>query len=322
MEDSMRRSIVLGVLLGIGALSMVVIARQGAAPQGGAQQAPKVVEVEKLKENLYVLKGGGGNTAVFITTNGVVVVDAKNPGWGQPILEKIKTLTNKPVTTLINTHTHGDHVSGNVEFPATVDIIVQENTKTNMGKMIPNSTAADQKVPEKTIFQENNGRGLPKRTFKDKMKLFKGADEVDLYYFGRGHTNGDAWVVFPALRIVHAGDIFSGKNLPLLDANNGGSAALIADSLQKGYDTLKNVETIITGHSTQMTMADLKEYIAFNREFLNDVRTAKNGGKSIDDIAAAWKMPEKYKGYAAADANRLKNNVKLAYTELGGKSTN
>src|SRR5215510_6302350 len=84
MEDSMGRSIVLGVLLAIGALSMVVIARQGAAPQAGGQQAPKVVEVEKLKENLYVLKGGGGNTAVLITTNGVVVVDAKSPGWGQP----------------------------------------------------------------------------------------------------------------------------------------------------------------------------------------------------------------------------------------------
>src|SRR5262245_65042705 len=111
MEDRMGRSIVLGVLLGIGALSLVVAGRQGAAPQAGGQQAPKVVEVEKLKENLYVLKGGGGNTAVFITTNGVVVVDAKNPGWGQPILDKIKTLTNKPVTTVINTHTHGDHRS-------------------------------------------------------------------------------------------------------------------------------------------------------------------------------------------------------------------
>ena len=308
----MKRSIVLGILIGVGVLSMAVVAQQGGA------QAPKVIDVDKLKDNLFVLKGGGGNTAVFITSNGVVVVDAKNPGWGQPILDKIKSLTNKPVTTLINTHTHGDHVSGNVEFPSTVDVIVQENTKTNMAKMIPNSTAQDQTVPPQTIFQQNGGRGLPKRTFKDKMTLFKGADEVDLYYFGRGHTNGDAWVVFPALRTVHAGDIFSGKNLPLLDANNGGSAALIADSLEKGLNALnKTVDTIITGHSTQMTMADLKEYIAFNRDFLNDVRTAKAAGKSIDDIAGSWKMPAKYTGYAAADANRLKNNVKLAYTELG-----
>ncbi len=314
----MKRSIVLGVLIVVGALSLVVTAQQG----GGGQQAPKVVEVEKLKDNLFVLKGGGGNTAVFITTTGVVVVDAKNPGWGQPILDKIKGLTNKPVTTLINTHTHGDHVSGNVEFPATVDIIVQENTKTNMQKMIPNSTAQDQTVPAQTIFQANNGRGLPKRTFKDKLTLFKGPDEVDLYYFGRGHTNGDAWVLFPSLRIVHAADIFSGKNVPLLDANNGGSAVAIADSLQKGYDTLKNVDTIITGHSTQMTMADLKEYIAFNREFLNDVRAAKKAGKSADEVAATWKIPAKYTGYAPADANRLKNNVRLAYAELGGGKTN
>src|SRR5712691_11434098 len=278
--SSMKRNIVLGVLLGVAALSLVVAAQQQAGR--GGQPAPKVVEVEKLKENLFVLKGGGGNTAVFITSTGVVVVDAKNPGWGQPILDKIKELTDKPITTLINTHTHGDHVSGNVEFPATVDIIVQENTKTNMGKMIPNSTAQDQTVPAQTIFQANNGRGLPKRTFKDKMTLFKGADEVDLFYFGRGHTNGDAWVLFPSLRTVHAADIFSGKNLPLLDANNGGSAAAIADSLQKGYNALnKAADTIITGHSTTMTMADLKEYAAFNREFFTDARAAKKAGKSI-----------------------------------------
>jgi cyclase len=311
----MKRIVVLGVLLVLGFLSMIVVGQQG----GAGQQAPKEIVVEKLKDNLFVLRGNtnaaGGNTAVFVTANGVVVVDAKNPGWGKPILDKIKELTTKPVTTLINTHTHGDHVSGNVEFPATVDIIVQENTKTNMMKMIPNSTAPDQTVPAQTIFQMNGGRGLPKRTFKTTMKLFSGPDEVDLYYFGRGHTNGDAWVVFPALRTVHAGDIFSGKNLPLLDANNGGSAKLIADSLQKGRDTLKNVDTIITGHSTQMTMNDLTEYIAFNREFFSDVQSAKKAGKKVDEIAASWKMPAKYTGYAAVDANRLKNNVKLAYAE-------
>jgi cyclase len=315
----MKRTVVLCVLLVVSVLSMVVVAQQG----GGGQQAPRVVEAEKLKDNLWVLKGGGGNTAVFVTTTGVVVVDAKNPGWGKPILDKIKELTNKPITTLINTHTHGDHVSGNVEFPTTIDIIVQENTKTNMQKMIPNSTAQDQTIPAQTIFQQNGGRGLPKRTFKDKMTLFKGPDEIDLYYFGRGHTNGDAWVVFPSLRVVHVADIFSGKNLPLLDANNGGSAALIAESLEKGYNALnKNADIIITGHSGQMTMADLKEYIAFNREFFNDARAAKKAGKSIDDVVATWKIPAKYSGYAPTDANRLKNNVKLAFAESDKATSN
>ena len=91
---------------------------------------------------------------------------------------------------------------------------------------------------------------------------------------------------------------------------------MIGDSLQKGYDSLKNVDTIITGHSTQMTMTELKEYIAFNREFFGAVQTAKKAGKSIDEIASAWAIPAKYAGYAAADPNRLKNNVRLAYAEL------
>src|SRR5947209_9391783 len=128
----MRRTIVLGTLALIGALSLSVTAFQPPAQQG-----PKIVEVEKVKDNLFMLKGGGGNTAVFVTSNGVTVVDTKNPGWGQPILDKIKELTPKPVTTIINTHTHGDHVSGNVEFPATVEVITQENTAANMKKMAP-----------------------------------------------------------------------------------------------------------------------------------------------------------------------------------------
>src|SRR5439155_7751352 len=279
--------------------------------QAQPQNAPKVVDVEKLKDNLYMLKGGGGNTAVFVATNGVVVVDTKNPGWGQPILDKIKTLTDKPVTTIINTHTHGDHVSGNVEFPATVDIVVQENTKTNMEKMsAPPGFPAGQ-----NIFQANGGKGMPKRTFKDKMTLGSGKDQVDLYYFGRGHTNGDAWIVFPQLRTAHAGDIFSGKNLPLLDTNNGGTGVEIGDTLAKAHDGIKNVDSVITGHSTVMTWNDLQEYAQFNKDFLADVQNAMKAGKSADDIAAAWKLPDKYTGYTIQDA-RLKANVQAVYGEL------
>src|SRR5438105_10820186 len=165
----MKRGLVLGVVIAAGALSMAAVAYQ-TQPQG-----PKVVEVDKLKDNLFVLKGGGGNTAVFIGTNGVVVVDTKNPGWGQPILNKIKELTTKPVTTIINTHTHGDHVSGNVEFPATVDVITHENTKANMMEMRP-ALGVAQQGPPTNIFKEHHGVGMPKRTFKDKMTIGKGED--------------------------------------------------------------------------------------------------------------------------------------------------
>jgi cyclase len=309
----MKRGFFLGMLLSVGALSLSVAAFQQ------QQQAPKVVEVEKLKDNLYMLKGGGGNTAVFVMTNGVTVVDTKNPGWGQPILDKIKELTPKPVTTIINTHTHGDHVSGNVEFPATVEVITQENTAANMKKMAPVTGLAPANAsatPPPNIFQQNGGKGLPKRTFKDRMTLGNGNDRIELYYFGRGHTNGDAWVLFPALRVVHAGDIFSGKNLPLLDANNGGSGVEIGDSLAKAASSLKDVDSIITGHSTVMTMADLREYAQFNKDFVADMKQAKGAGKSVDDIVTSWKMPAKYNGYAAVQEPRLRSNVQVVFNEL------
>lgn len=311
----MKRSIVLGILLASGGLSLAIGAAQQ-PPAGGAPQAsaPRVVEVEKVRDNLWMLKGGGGNTAVFVGTDGVVVVDTKNPGWGQPILDKIKELTPKPITTIINTHTHGDHVSGNVEFPASVEVVVHENTKANMEEM-RGATGITQQGPPTNIFKVNNGRGMPRKTFKDKMTLGKGNDRIDLYYFGRGHTNGDTFVAFPALRLMHAGDIFSGKNIPLVDANNGGSARLIGDTLGKAADGVKNIDTIITGHSTTMTVNDLKEYAQFNRDFFNDVGAAKKAGKSVDEIANSWKIPAKYAGYAAPAAVRLKANVQIAFDE-------
>jgi len=296
-------------LLTVGALSLAITAAQQ-PPAGGAAPAaaPKVVDVEKLRDNLFMLKGGGGNTAVFVGSTGIVVVDTKNPGWGQPILDKIKSLTPKPVTTIINTHTHGDHVSGNVEFPATVDVIVQDNTAANMKNM--RSQAGT------NIFEQNNGRGLPKKTFTDKMTVGKGADQIDLYYFGRGHTNGDAWVVFPSLRLMHAGDIFSGKNLPLLDMNNGGSGVEIGASLAKAHAAIKNVDTIITGHSTVMTMADLKEYSDFNKDFLAFVQEGKKAGRTKAELVESWKMPAKYAGYGATQPQRLQANVEAIYNEI------
>ena len=312
----MKRVIVLATLLATGALSLAVTASQ--QPPGGASAqaaAPKVVEVEKLRDNLFVLKGGGGNTAVFVGATGVVVVDTKLPDWGRPVLEAIRNLTTKPVTTIINTHTHGDHVSGNVEFPAAVEVVVHENTATNMQEMRASTQTAPSGQPP-NIFKANNGRGMPTKTFKDRMTIGTGADRIDLYYFGRGHTNGDAWVVFPALRAMHAGDIFSGKNIPGLDAVNGGSGLTIADSLTKAADTLKNIDTIITGHSGTMTVSDLREYAQFNRDFANDVRAAKAAGKSADEVAKVWTIPAKYAGYATPNPVRLLQNVQVVFDEL------
>ena len=307
----MRRLIVLGTIVVVGALSAAVAAFQ--APAAG--QKPRTVEVDKLKDNLYMLRGGGGNTAVFVMADGVAVVDTKNPGYGQPILDAIKGLTPKPVTLIVNTHTHGDHVSGNVEFPATVDVVTHEITAANMKEM-RTPTGFQTKPGATNIFVVNQGRGMPKRTFKDRMTIGKGADQIDLHYFGRAHTGGDAWVVFPSLRMMHAGDAFPGKQIPIMDAINGGSGVDYPDTLAKAAAAVKNIEGIVTGHSTVMTVKDLSEYADFNREFREFVRAGKKAGQSIEQIAAAWKNPGRFAGYAAPDAARLRANVEVVYNAI------
>ena len=82
-----------------------------------------------------MITGGGGNTAVFLTEKGVVLVDTKNPETGPGILEKVKSVTPKPVTMVINTHTHGDHVGSNSAFTGAVEFIAHEACKTSMEKM-------------------------------------------------------------------------------------------------------------------------------------------------------------------------------------------
>jgi cyclase len=301
----MKRVIVLGVLIAAGALSLASTAYQG-TPGGqgrGGPQEPPVTEIQKVRDNLYMLTGGGGNTAAFITEGGVVVVDTKLAGWGQAILDKIKTVTGKPVTMIINTHTHGDHTGSNEFFGTAVEIVAHENTKANMERM--------------DAFKGDKSKFLPGKIFKDKLTLLKGPDQIDLYYFGPGHTNGDAWVVFKALRAMHAGDMFAGKNTPLIDTGNGGSAVEYGKTLAKAASAIKDVDTIITGHSPLMTPADLKEYAEFNNDFIVWVQSEIKAGKSVDDAAAEFKMPEKYKGYTVGTfMGGIKGNIQTAYNEL------
>jgi cyclase len=305
----MKRAIVLGALVIVGALSAAMAAQQA----GAGQPAPMVVETEKLSDNLFVLRGGGGNTAAFITATGVVLVDTKLPGWGKPIIEAVKKLTDKPVTTIINTHTHFDHVSGNVEFPPTVDIVTHANTAKLMQEMNP--VYGIQTGPQQNIFKENGGRGLARRTFTDRLTLGNGNERIELYYFGRAHTGGDAYVVFPVQRVLHTGDTFPNKGMPIIDANNGGSGVAYPDTLAKAA-AVPNIDTVVTGHSPLMTMADLKEYGEFNRAFLEAVRAAKKAGQTVDEVVTTWKVPERFKGYAQPMPDRLKPNVQAVWEEL------
>jgi len=258
-------------------------------------------------DNFYVLYGAGGNSEVFITKDhGVVVVDTKVPGQGAALVEKIKSITDKPITTVINTHCHGDHTGGNPDFPAGITIVAQENTKTNMEKM------DEFKKPENVKF-------LPNKTFKDKLKLFSGPDEIDLYYFGPGDTDGDAWVVFRSLKILAAGDSFSGKYVALLDGSNGGSANFAA-SLRKAAAGIKNVDTVIPGHAKVLyTMADLSEFAGYNEDFLKWALSEKKMGKTPDQAEADYKYPERYASYGPTVPGFVKRSTQTIYDTTGSK---
>jgi len=312
----MQRGLVLGALVGVGALSAVLSA---------TQQTPSAadIQVDKVRDNLYVLRGGGGNTAAFITANGVVLVDTKVPGWGKPIIDKVKEITDKPVTTIINTHTHFDHVGGNTEFPATVDVVTHENTAKLMQEMRPVTAGPEQP----NIFKDSSGRGLPKRTFTDRMTVGSGNERIELHYFGRAHTGGDAWVVFPAVRALHTGDAFAIKGIPIIDANNGGSGIEYPQTLAKAA-LLPNIDTVITGHNqTTLTMADLKMYVDFNREFVETVQAAKKAGRTIDEVVNSWKVSERFlkNGYMTPEeyqrlarqpmALRVRANIEVVWNE-------
>jgi cyclase len=289
----MRRAGILAVLLAAGSVAVAVGAARGQAQQ------PQTAEIEKVRENLFVITGGGGNTAAFITDKGVVLVDTKLANWGERIMEKVKSVTDKPVTTIINTHTHGDHVGSNEFFDPSVEIVAHENTKTNMAKM---------------DALTDKPQAMPDRTFKDKLSLMSGKDRIELYYFGRGHTNGDAWVVFPALRVVHTGDLFPRKGTPLIDVNNGGSGVEYPATLEKAIKGIRNVETVIPGHSAVTDWAALTEFTEFNRAFLTSVQNAVKSGKTAEQAIAEIKLPEKFSAY---QMQGVKDNVTKIYTELG-----
>jgi cyclase len=296
----MRRVWILTALVAVGAAAVGANALLAQQP---AQQ--NVAEIQKVKDNLYVITGGGGNTAAFITGKGVVLVDTKLANWGQPILDKVKTVTDKPVVTIINTHTHGDHVGSNEFFPASVEIVTHENTKANMERM---------------DAIKSKPHAMPDRTFKDRLTVGSGNERIDLYHFGRGHTNGDTLVVFRELRTIHTGDLFANKGTPFMDGNNGGSGVDYPETLAKAAKGIRDVETVIPGHSGVTDWATFVEFGEFVRAFVSNVQTAAKAGKTPDQALSELKLPEKFSAYTVQN-QRTKGNIELIYKELGRTSS-
>jgi cyclase len=290
----MRRVFVLGSIVFVCVLAAawtnVTAQQQPAAPQAGRGPAPGVGAIQKVAGNVYWIPGAGGNTAAYVTANGVVLVDTKLANNGQAILDQVRTVSDKPITHIINTHTHGDHNGSNQFFPASVEIVVQENTAKNMQKM--------------EVFQQaENKHGLPDRTYTDRLTLLRGDESIDLFYFGKAHTDGDTFVLFRNARVLHTGDAFANRGQPNIDLNNGGSGIAYPDTLAKAASTIKNVDTIIAGHNNGLLKhEDLVNQAEFTRLMLTKAREAMKAGKTPDETMKEFQstLPAKFKDYNLA----------------------
>jgi len=303
----MRRVAVLATIVVVG-LAVAGVTAQGG--RGGGGGLPPSGAIKNVRGNLYVIPGAGGNTTVFVSTTGVVLVDTKLADNGAAIMTQVKTVTDKPVSMIINTHSHPDHMGSNSYFAPTVEKVTHENTKKWM--------AADTRVA-------SNVAVMPTRTFTDKMTFGRGRDRIDLYYFGAGHTDGDAFVVFPAVRAMAAGDIFAWKMAPLIDPAAGGSVVALPDTLEKAVKGIPNVDTVIEGHGDVNTWSGFREYTQFSRALLDAAR-AGMGKRSAEEIAAGLKakFPVFTKEalltdmeYGGTPLSRAVINVNVAFKELG-----
>ena len=304
----------------VGAAALLALLSSIAAVLEGQKGDDRIVRIQTLdvRDILYVLTGGS-NTLALMRDEGVLLVDTKPPGWDRPILDAIRAVTDRPVTTIINTQANLDHVSGNIAFPTATEIVAHANAKARMEKM--------------DVFRGANAKFLPNRLVTDKLSLLGGADRIDLYYFGPGHTDGDLVVVFPEKRLAHFGDLFPSKAAPVIDTASGGSGVAFPETLAKALAEIKNVTRITTGHDeSSATMAnpsspsaifanprtmrwsDLQEFADFNRDFLAAVRQAIAAGKSADEAATSLQLPERYKSY---DMQQAPSNVRAIYRELG-----
>lgn len=307
----MKRGIALGSILVVGAFAITV---------GGVQTLPsaavEATAIEQVRNNLYVITGSdassretfsGGNTGVFVTAEGVTIVDTKLPGWGQVLLERIRTVTDKPITTIINTHTHGDHTGSNTFFPAAVEIVAHENTRTNMERM--------------DSFAGENATYLPNRTYADRLTLGAGRDQIDLYYLGAGHTNGDTFIVYTALGVMQTGDMFPWKDAPFLDRANGGSGVEFPRTLSRAIRRIEESslqpygapDLIVPGHIPVTTWAALEEYQRFVSDLLQAVRNALAAGQSASEAAESIDLTDQYPTY---ESNRMAAAIEAIYEEL------
>ncbi len=230
-------------------------------------QAPNL-NLNKIKDDLYEIENDGGNVAVYITNEGVILVDDKYERDHDAIVEKVKSITSQPVKYIFSTHHHEDHSGGNAKFLPGTEIISTAQARRNIIEHVQANAAPNMK-PAGMVFTEETS-------------VFLGGKEVRARYFGRGHTNGDAVIYFPALRTIHTGDLMAGST-PLIDYPGGGSLVEWTKTLDAASSHW-DFDTVIPGHGPVTTKAKLLDYRNNVEKLRNRATALVHEGKSQDEV--------------------------------------
>ena len=261
--------------------------------------------------SLYLLRGGGPHSLAFSSDNGVVLVNTKSAGWGSALQDKLPLITAAPVTAIVNMNPGANYTGNNDFFTDATTIVAHEQTRAAM--------------TTRPAFAGSNARFLPNTVFTDQYTLFEGKNQVDLYHFGAAHTDGDAVVVIPISNFAYLGELFPGKEVPVIDTAHGGSARAFADTLARALEVLRELDIQFVAASRAepaqtvgaqidvMSLRDLQEYADFNRDLRQAVMDAAESGLTVDEAVASLTLPARYENY---DMEGTRAYVQALYDEL------
>ncbi len=258
------------------------VAPAAGPPNGSRQASPPPLTVQAVTKNLYLVKGGSGaNTAFFITKEAVFVIDAKMTSESaEMMLNEIRKAATVPVTTIILTHSDGDHINGLPGFPKGLAIIAHENCKADI-------TAAAEAMPELKDY-------IPTRSYsQQRLTLHEDDAPVELVYFGPAHTNGDTVVFFPGEKAVFVGDLlFVGRD-PLIHRHKSGNSFGYVKTLQAILDLSPPVEIFLSGHADPLTRNDVESLKTSMSEKQAKVKDMIAAGKRLEDIKKAFGIEDR-----------------------------
>ena len=260
-------------------LNFLLLVSSGAFAQGNNMDTVKIRPV-KITDNIYMLKGSGGNIGVLIGKDGTLMIDNQFAPLSNKINGAIKTLDPGEIRFLVNTHLHGDHSGGNENFKRMgVTVVAHDLARERMGKEQVNK-AMNRVTPPR------EKDALPVITFSDKLNFHLNDEDIVLHHFDAGHTDGDLIVQFKNANVVHTGDAFVRYGYPFIDVSSGGSVNGFISTLDKILLLIDDNTKVIPGHGEPATKADVKKVRDAVADIRDQVSSALKKGKKTEDISA------------------------------------